>query len=190
MIYSISGRLIIKKPSLVVLEADGIGFKILISGKTFRELPKAGSRLKLFCFVHLYENNLSVYGFRKEKELEIFELLTSISGIGPKAALRVLEVMRMENFLTAVRRGRSDLLVRAAGVGVKKAARIILELKDKIGKETRGGAPDLEMDLELEEILKSLGYKKEEARSVFKKLSPKAKTLEERLKASLKILAY
>ena len=190
MIYSISGKLIIKKPQFAVVEASGIGFKILISNRTFRQLPKIGKGVKLFSHLHIYDSNAEIYGFSEERELEIFELLISINGIGPKAGLKILGVLKADNLLAAVKGGRSDLLVKAAGVGAKKANRIVLELKDKIGREIKlGKADDIETDLKLEEILRSLGYKKAEIEIAAKNINPKLKTLEERLKATLKNLS-
>lgn len=191
MIYSISGKLIIRKPNLAIIESNGIGFKIVISKRTFRELPKTGSRVRLFCHLRAYENEVALYGFVQENDLEIFELLNSINGIGPRAALRLQEVMSGPKLLGAVKSGRVDLLSEAAGVGAKKAARIIMELKDKISRFSKIGSQDLELDLDLEAVLKSLGYKQKEVKIALAKISEKTATskLEERLRAALKILA-
>jgi len=190
MLYSLSGKLIIKKPKFAVIEAAGLGFKIFISSRTFRKLPKLGSRIKLFCYVYNYQNGTELYGFLEEKEREIFELLNSISGVGPKAALKILDEMRIESLLAAISRGRSDLLTKAVGIGRKKAARIILELSDKIKKQkTEAEMTSIESDFDLEEILKSLGYKQNEAREAIRKIPQKAKTIQERLKTALKILS-
>ncbi len=190
MLYSLSGKLIIKKPQFAVIEANGLGFKIFISSKTFRKLPKLNSRIKLFCYVYNYQNGAELYGFLEEKEREIFELLNSISGIGPKAALKILDEMRIESLLAAISRGRSDLLTKAVGIGRKKAARIILELSDKIKKQGIEKDVDLmEAEFDLEEILKSLGYKQNEAREAIRKIPQKTKKLEDRLKLALKILS-
>ncbi len=191
MISSLSGKLIIKKSELAVLEVNGIGFTLLISERTSRQLPKVGSRVRVFTYLHVSENALALYGFIAEDELRIFELLTSINGIGPKAAMRVLGVMKPENLGAAIKSGRSDLLVKAAGVGSKKANRIILELKDKIGKTIKGKLGDgaeIDTELKLEGVLKSLGYRKEEIKNALRTMPAKAKTIEEKLKIALKQL--
>lgn len=190
MLYSLSGKLIIKKPQLAVVETAGLGFKLLISSRTFRKLPKLGSRIRLFCYVYSSQSGTELYGFLEEKEREVFELLNSINGIGPKAAIKILDEMKIENLLTAISRGRSDLLIKAAGIGRKKASRIILELSDKIKKQKiRDENDSMESDLDLEEILKALGYKQNQIREAIRKIPPKSKTLQEKIKSALKILS-
>jgi len=190
MLYSLSGKLTIKKPSFLVLETAGMGFKVLISSRTFRQMPKINSRIKIFCFVHNYQNGADLYGFLSEKELEIFELLNSISGVGPKAGLKILNEMRPESLLAAISRGRSDLLTKTAGVGQKKANRIILELADKIKKQkSEAEIGQMEFEFDLEEILKSLGYKQNQIREVIRKIPIKAKTIQEKIKFALKFLS-
>src|SRR3989344_4786490 len=192
MIRSLSGKLILKKPEFAVLEVHGIGFSVLISERTSRLLPKIGSRVRIFTHLHVSENAIALYGFITEDELKIFELLTSINGIGPKAAMRVLGVMKPENLGAAIKSGRSDLLIKAAGVGSKKANRIILELKDKIGKTIKGKIGDgaeIDIDLKLEGVLKSLGYRKEEIKDALRTIPIKTKTIEEKLRAALKNLS-
>ncbi|PIP91922.1 Holliday junction branch migration protein RuvA [Candidatus Wolfebacteria bacterium CG18_big_fil_WC_8_21_14_2_50_39_7] len=190
MLYSLSGKLIIKKPQFVVIETAGISFKIFVSPRTSRNLPKIGSKAKLFCATLLTRENIELYGFLSQQELEIFELLNSISGVGPKAVLKILNEMRPESLLAAISRGRSDLLIKTAGVGQKKANRIILELADKIKKQkSEAEIGQMEFDFDLEEILKSLGYKQNQIREVIRKIPIKAKTIQEKIKFALKTLS-
>ena len=190
MIYSISGKIIVKKSNLIVIETAGIGFKVAVSQRTSRSLPKVGKRAKLFCVISVSRDNIDLYGFSDEKELEVFEMLNGVNGIGPKSALGILSGFPIERFLAAVSRGRSDLLAKAWGVGRKKAERIILELKDKIkGKQNEELLPLMEADKEVEAALKKLGYKRLEIYEAIKNLSPKTKKTEERLKLALKFLS-
>ena len=189
MIYSLSGKLIAKKSNFAVVETGGIGFKVSICLRTLRQLPKAGSKIKLLTYLHVSQNGAEIYGFLTEKELEFFELLITINGIGPKAAMKILEVMKIENLMAAVKQGRSDLLVKAAGIGSKKAARIILELSGKIKQEKSGDIEEMESNLKVEKVLRSLGYKQNEIQEAVKQISPKAKTLEEKVRSSLRIIA-
>jgi len=190
MLYSLSGKLIIKKPQFVVIETAGISFKIFVSPRTSRNLPKIGSKAKLFCATLLTRENIELYGFLSQQELEIFELMNSISGVGPKAVLKILNEMRPESLLAAISRGRSDLLIKTAGVGQKKANRIILELADKIKKQkSEAEIGQMEFDFDLEEILKSLGYKQNQIREVIRKIPIKAKTIQEKIKFALKTLS-
>jgi len=190
MIYSLAGKLIFKKPNLVVVEAAGIGFKILVSSGTSRRLPKAGSRIKLFCFTCLNREGIDLYGFLTEKELGVFETFISINGVGPKAALKVLGTMSIERLLSAVEHGRTDLLTRAAGVGRKKAARIIFEMQGRFKEEkSKELVSLLEANAELAAVLKELGYKQKEIQAVIQKIPDKAQKIEEKLRAALKLLS-
>src|SRR3989344_3118815 len=103
MIYSLFGKLILKKPAFAVIETGVIAFKVFTSPKTWRQLPKIGSKTKLFTYFYTYQNGSLIYGFVDEKEKEIFELLTSVNGIGPKAALKIIGSMRLSNLLSAVK---------------------------------------------------------------------------------------
>ncbi len=190
MISFLEGKVEFKTQKYVVLNVNGIGFKISISSRTSRNLPKIGAKIKLFCATILTRENIELYGFLNQQELEIFELLNSISGIGPKAGLKILNEMRPESFLAAISRGKAELLTRAAGVGSKKANRIILELKDKIKKqENEFEIGQMEFDFDLEEILKSLGYRRNQVRETIRRIPQKSKTLQEKIKFALKILS-
>ncbi len=189
MISFLEGKIEIKTQKYVVLNVNGIGFKISISSRTSRNLPKIGTKITLFCATILTRENIELYGFLSQRDLEIFEMLNSIAGVGPKAALKILNEMRGESLLAAISRGRSDLLTKAAGVGEKKANRIILELKDKIKKqESEMEIGQMEFEFDLEEILKTLGYKQNRIREAVRKIPAKTKTLQEKIKLALKIL--
>jgi len=190
MISFLEGKIEFKTQKYIVLNVNGIGFKILVSSKTSRNSPKIGSRAKLFCATILTRENIELYGFLSQQELEIFELLNSINGVGPKAALKILNEMRLESLLSAISHGRSDLLTKAGGVGQKKANRIILELADKIKKQkSEAEIGQMEFEFDLEEILKSLGYKQNQIREVIRKIPIKTKTIQEKIKFALKFLS-
>lgn len=189
MIYSISGKLIVKNSQFAVIEANGIGFKVFISIKDFRQLPKIGSRLKLFCYSHVRQDGLELYGFLTEEELKTFELLNSISNIGPKIALKLLGSIKIDALSAAIDNGRTELLMKTSGVGKKTAERIILELRGKI----KGGKDNeiislMEADDDIEAALKKLGYKPGEIKTALKNIPPKIKKVEDRLKMALKTL--
>lgn len=193
MLYSLSGKLIIKKPQFAVIEASGFGLKILISDKTSKNLPKIGLKTKLFCSLIVRRDGVDIYGFLSEKELEVFELLNSVSGIGPKSALEIAGVSNVEKFLTAVSDARIDILEKSWGISRKKSERIVLELKDKLGKfkkiDLKGETLDLNFDKDLKSVLKNLGYKQKEVEEAVKNFPKKPEKLEERLKLALKILS-
>lgn len=192
MLYSLSGKLIIKKPQFAVVEASGFGLKILISEKTSKNLPKIESKTKLFCSLAVRRDGVDVYGFLSEKELEVFELLNFVSGIGPKSALEITGVSNIEKFLAAVSGARADILEKSWGIGRKKAERIVLELKDKLGKfkiaDLKGEILNLDFDKDLKSVLKNLGYKQKEIEEAVKNLPENLAGLEKRLRAVLKII--
>ena len=190
MIYSLSGKLTAKKPTFASIEVSGIGFKIFICLRTYKQLPKTGSKIKLLTHLNISQNGAEIYGFLDEKELEFFELLNTINGIGPKAALKVLDIMKIDSLMAAISQGRIDLLTKAAGIGSKRAARIILELNGKI-KHSRSEdeIAEMESNIKLDQVLRSLGYKQKEIQETLKHIPIKLKTVEERLKAALKILS-
>lgn len=190
MIHSLFGKLILKKPQFIAVEANGIGFKIFIPLKIYRRLPKIGSKIRLFCCPFFRQDGLELYGFLEEKELGLFELLNSINGVGPKIALKILSSLSADKLAAIVDRGRTDLLTKISQVGKKTAERIILELRDKIkNKESEEAVFLAEADLDIETALINLGYKKSEIKEALKHLPPKVKKIEDRIKMALKILS-
>ena len=190
MISFLQGKVEFKTQKYAVLNVNGIGFKISVSSRTSRNLSKIGTKTKLFCATVLTRENIELYGFLSQPELEIFDLLNSINGIGPKAGLKILNEMRPESLMAAISRGKAELLTKAAGVGSKKANRIILELKDKIKKQkSEKEIGQMEFEFDLEEILKSLGFKQNQIREAVRRIPPKSKTLQEKIKSALKIIS-
>lgn len=191
MIYSLSGKLIAKKQNFIVIEVNGIGFKIFVSSETARKLPKIKERISLFCYTSVKQDGIELYGFLMEKELEVFELLLSADGVGPKAGLKILGITKIDSLLAAIKQGRSDLLTRAAGIGDKKAQRIVLELKDKVKHyKSDDEVALMETDTDIEKALKNLGYKQAEIREAIKNIPSKIKKIEDRLKIALKNLSH
>ena len=193
MIYSLSGKLLVKKSNFIVIEAGGIGFKVFVSSKALRKLPKIGLRAKLFCYTNVRQDGLELYGFSDEEELEIFELFISINGIGPKIALRILSELPIDSVLSAIDKNRPDVLSKISGVGKKTAERIILELRGKIKiKNTQKGEElisIMEINEDLEKALKNLGYKQNEIKDALMDIPSKISKIDERLKIALKNLS-
>lgn len=189
MIYTLEGKLIIKKTNFVVLQVGGIGLKISVSIRTLASLPQPGSDVKFFCNLYVREDRMDIYGFLTEEELGLFELLNSVPGIGPKTAMDLLAVDNVDNVMVAIVEGRPELLTRVSGVGKKTAERIVFELKNKIkGKEVTGKL-HLDIDLDLEDALVSFGYQKKYVKEALAKLPADLTTPEERIKAALKLLS-
>jgi len=190
MIYSISGKLISKGANLAVVEVSGIGLKIFTNARTLNALPPAGANVRFFTHLHVREDALDLFGFLDAEELRFFELLISVSGVGPKSALSVLEVSELKNLSAAIKEGRPDLLTRASGIGGKTAERIILELKSKVSAaKSEATVGKMDTDADLVETLVGLGYRKEQAKAALGKVDEKVTNLEARLKAALKFLS-
>lgn len=131
----IKGSLEYKHNEFVVVEANGVGYKIHTALSTIQDAGSVGDTVKLFTHLYVREDIMSLYGFRTQEELGMFELLISVSGVGPKAAISVLSSVSPSKFGLAVITDDTKTLTRAQGIGTKMAQRIILELKDKIKKE-------------------------------------------------------
>jgi Holliday junction DNA helicase RuvA len=190
MIYSVSGKLVLKGVNFAVVETGGLGLKIMMGGRTLSKLRGEDGSVKVFTHFHVREEAMDLYGFLDEEELAFFELLISISGVGPKSALAILDVARMDELSAAIKEGRPDLLTRASGIGHKTAERIIIELRGKV-QSVRAGlvVEKMEADADLLEALSNLGYRREEARSALSKVDSKIVDVSERLRGALNILS-
>lgn len=187
MIYRVTGTLVTVTPHCAVIETGGVSFQLFLSARAATELPPAGTTLSLFTYLHVREDALELYGFLREPERNLFERLNSVSGIGPKSALGILNVATVEQLVLAINEGNRELLTRASGIGKKTAERLILDLKGKLAAPaSRESLARAEADLELEETLVSLGFTKAQAKTAVKTLDPNLANFKERLKAALK----
>ena len=183
----------------IIVENNGIGYKIFTSGATMSSMPIVDEEVKLYLEQIVREDFLGLYGFDTKEELEMFKLLISINGVGSKAALSLLSISRINNLRYAIMMGDDKHLCKAPGIGKKTAGRIILELKDKIKKEDL--VEGIENSGEFEDIipqnasniaealgaLLALGYSEKEAEIALKKVD-KSDTLENIIKSCLKVL--
>jgi len=186
VIYSLSGKLEAKYDSFVIVNVHGVGFKIFASSRTVSDLS---GDVDIFTHLNVKEDALDLYGFRTRQELEFFEKLISVSGVGPKSALSVMDVADLKNVTAAIQEGRPDLLTQAAGIGRKTAERIIVELRGKVGTASSEVAVRaMESDADVVEALLALGYKRDSARAALEKIEAGIKGVEARLRAALKIL--
>lgn len=197
MFYSISGKLVTMETAAAVIDNHGIAYYLQISGTTHAALAsKLGTDAKLYTYLNVKEDGIELFGFYTQEELHAFKLLTSVSGVGPKAAMSILSMLTPEKFALAVGTGNEKAL-KAPGVGPKIAARIVLELKDKIAKEfssSDGGFADhapIAVGSNVDEAVNALmvlGYTRGEAASALKGLSVTL-SIEELITAALKKLA-
>ena len=119
----------------IVIEAGGIGYQVFISLQTFDYLPSVGENLKIYTYLYLREDAMILYGFLTKDDLELFKLLISVSGIGPKGGLAILSTLEADDLRFAILSGDAKAISKAPGVGGKTAQRVILELKDKLSLE-------------------------------------------------------
>jgi Holliday junction DNA helicase RuvA len=201
MIARINGSLIYKSISHVIVEANGIGYQIFIPLATFYELPDTNQKVTLHIHTHVRQDDISLFGFGTGEEKSVFELMISVSGIGPKLAMNILSGISAEELVRAVSHGNLERLVAIPGVGKKTAERMILELKDKVVKLSTYEAiykadGDIRVyDSIIDDVLSALvnlGYKSQRARDVLDRIIkeyPESLTLDILLKKSLKILA-
>lgn len=134
MISYIKGKVAFKESDFVVVESNGIGYTIYTSTSTINDID-TGEEIKLYTYMNVREDAINLYGFLKKEELNLFKMLLSVSGVGPKVARAILSTLTLSKFSVAVITKDEKTLSKAPGVGKKAAQRIILELQDKIKKE-------------------------------------------------------
>ena len=140
MIAHLRGTLLAKHPNQAIVETHGVGYDVTISVPTFTEMPAAGAEVALHIHTHVREDALSLYGFLRLAEKQLFEKLLTVSGIGPKLAITILSGMPADEMVGAIRGGDLARLTRIPGIGKKTAERMVLELRDKLPAPT--GASD------------------------------------------------
>lgn len=205
MFYYISGKLALATPSFAVIDAGGVGYKLTISENTYNSLPPRHTvdnpQAKLYTYMAVREDGIELFGFASETELSSFKMLLSVSGVGPKAAISILSLLTPERFALAVCTEDRKTISKAVGIGPKTAARIILELKDKLLKETDlNEAANASIESvtapktnsgklsEAQDALMVLGYSRSEALSALKNIDTQTDDLETIIKKALKQL--
>ena len=196
MFHYISGVAAELLPGMAVIDCGGVGFEVNTSAYTLSQL-RAGEKVKLYTFVYIREDTFEIYGFSGKSEKHCFEMLLGVSGVGPKAALAILSVNTPEGLVMAIVTGNEKAITAAPGVGKKIAQRVILELKDKMAKETESGAiPAAAMQTvpvsdrsklgDASAALAVLGYSTPEINAALKQVPIDELSLEEIIKAALK----
>ena len=132
MIAHLRGTLLAKHPNQAIVETHGVGYEVAISVPTFTEMPAAGAEVALHIHTHVREDALSLYGFLRLAEKQLFEKLLTVSGIGPTLAIKILSGMPVDEMIGAIRGGDLARLTRIPGIGKKTAERMVLELRDKL----------------------------------------------------------
>ena len=192
MIGSIKGKIVLKTDKFLIVETAGVGYKISVSPDTLSKSKKVSGEISFWIHTHVREDAIDLYGFLDRQELEFFEMLINISGIGPKGALSILGIASLETLRKAISTGDTAYLTKISGIGRKTAEKIVLELRDKIANMTGGDktGSSLQGELDALEALKSLGYSQNEARDALKKVSADLDTsdVNGKIREALKIL--
>ena len=198
MIAFVSGILELKLIGYIIIDVGGIGYKVFMSESAIDSLGNVGDKVKVYTHQHVREDDISLYGFLTMEELNMFELLISVSGVGAKSALSILANVEPSSFALAVITNDTSKLVKIPGVGAKTAARIVLELKDKlknqdmvakkenIVKKTRVNEEELD---EAITALQVLGYNRRDIEKAFETIELNDMKLEDMIKQGLKYLS-
>jgi len=199
MIAFLTGRLAFKSPTHLTLDVQGVGYEVFIPLSTYYALPNLDEMTALNIHTHLREDAIQLFGFLSQAEKLSFLLLTTVSGIGPKLALSVLSSLSVADLVSAIQSENVDKLSTVPGIGKKSAARIALELKDKVGKiDAPGVAPvheNGEMGGSYDDALSALvnlGYRVQDAKEALKRVSKSAASpaaLKDLIREGLKELA-
>lgn len=198
MFYSIRGELTVCEPQCAVIEAGGVGYRLTVTDRCFGEFSnKIGTEVKLYTHLAVREDGIELFGFIDTQELELFKLLNTVSGVGPKAAINILSSLSPEALVSAVVAQDVKAITSAPGVGSKLASRVILELKDKLA----GGAAKFASvqtavpvqprsdAAEAVNALTVLGYTRQQAIDSLKGINTEGKSVEAIIREALRALS-
>ncbi|MBI3442975.1 MAG: Holliday junction branch migration protein RuvA [Candidatus Sungbacteria bacterium] len=196
MIGSLEGTIEFVAEKFILLDVYGVGYKIFCGAGTLDKMPEKGATVKLWIHYHVREDSHELYGFLHYAELDLFELLIGISGIGPKGALGVLNIAPVDTLKKAIAAGDTSYLTRVSGIGRKTAEKVVLELREKMsGRGVSVDAPELRHEADALEALMGLGYSQREAREALAGTPTDAQgnrngvgSVEERVKCALRKL--
>ena len=196
MIGYLKGTIIHQDLKSVILLVSGVGYKIYTNTASLsspersegNKSYKAQATIAFWTYLAVRENALDLYGFKTKEELDFFELLISVSGIGPKSALGILTIATLRNLRHAISTGDISHLVKVSGIGKKNAEKIVIELKDKLQGLSVDLSHSISGDMDALEALKSLGFNERDAREALKKVTD-TEDAGEKVKKALKLLS-
>ena len=189
MIAYISGKIVQKTDKSIIISASGIGYQVFVSTDVLARSPAIGETMELSTYLAVRENALDLFGFETIDEKNFFELLLSVSGIGPRSALSILSIAPMTTIKKAIGSGDTSYLTKVSGIGRKTAEKIVVELRDKLaalGHNDESGS--LRGESDVLEALQSLGYSLNDSRNAVKQIDSAVVGTNERIKEALKIL--
>jgi len=180
MIAHLRGKLIFKQPGQAIVEAGGVGYDVAISVPTFSSLPSLGAEAALHIHTQVSDSQIALFGFIEEEEKRLFERLITVSGVGPKLAIKMLSGLSPERTVQAIRGQDHAQLVRIPGVGKKLAERLVVELKDKLDDFAVAPTPQAVAGPAVDDVLSALvnlGYQRAAAEKSIEQAIAKEKAL-------------
>jgi len=189
MISHLTGRVLAQRDRLLIIDVQGVGYRVFSTPETIDAVSRNPDSVSLWTHLAVRENALDLYGFATEEELQFFELLLTISGIGPKSALSILSGAGVETLKNAVASGNAAHLTKISGIGRKNAEKIVLELNGKLVAPSEAETTNMQTESDAIEALQALGYSQKEAREALKKIPKEITTTSEIVKQALKVLA-
>lgn len=187
MISKLSGKIVHKDLNFIVIDTGGVGYKVFITPDTLESVIDK-TEASLWTYLAVRETALDLYGFQSKDELDFYELLLTVSGIGPKSGLGILSVTTVDALRSAISSGDTSYLTKVSGIGRKSADKIVLELRDKLGEATSRDSASLREESDVVETLKTLGYKPFEIRDAVKAIPKDIIGTSQRVKEALRIL--
>jgi Holliday junction DNA helicase RuvA len=187
MIGHLEGVVVAMRAGYAIISCGGVGYKVAVTREALAKI-KVDEVATLWTHLAVRENALDLYGFFAEGELRLFEFLLTVSGIGPKSALAILDIASVETLRTAIAGGNASYLTKVSGIGKKTAEKIVLELREKVGAGDDASVRSLSGDEEALEAMKALGYSQVEAREALRKVPSEIEKSSDRLREALKIL--
>ncbi|MBI5138873.1 MAG: Holliday junction branch migration protein RuvA [Candidatus Vogelbacteria bacterium] len=188
MIGKLTGKIVYEDIKGVIIDVNGVGYKLGMAADALALIHGQKSEISVWTYLAVRENALDMYGFIEKEELEFFELINTVSGIGPKKALGILSLAPVKVLRDAITKNDASYLTKVSGIGRKVAEKVVLELQDKIGTigESLGETSLQNADTDVLEAVKSLGYSLQEARDAIKRISPEVTGVNERIKEALR----
>ena len=193
MIAYLRGKIKNKGQGYIILDVRDVGYKVFVNETVYTE-SDIGKETEFYIYQNVREDSLSLFGFNALDQLEMFELLLSISGIGPKSALGVLGIASTEDIKDSIARGDSSLLTKVSGIGKKTAERVVLDLREKVGRithntqHTTDGGGMIASGDEIDALM-ALGYSMMQARDALRQVDSDIKDSGERIKAALRAIS-
>jgi len=186
MIGSIKGQVSHKSSNYLIVETNGVGYKVFVTPPVLLG-AKVNQEISLVILTYVREDQISLYGFPTLPELEFFELLLSVSGVGPKSAVGIMSLASLEMIKSAIVSEDPSVFTKVSGIGRKTAERVIIELKDKL-KDQAGSQPVAREHSDAMDALIALGYNQQQAREALKDVPKDVKDLQTKIKLALKNL--